>query len=151
MFSFITRLFRRGKKGVDDEAVAVTDKDAEKEIPYSLDFDGADQIDVIASDCTRKNIVAVGKLIVRPEEIKKIVDLLESLPEEGVRSVSMDACLEHELTAYKYGEPFAKCMFYKNMLKFPNGLFLDNDERAEIRQRELFKLIEVRPKMNRKI
>lgn len=148
MFSFIGRLFGKSKK---EEEGNKKDEKAEKEIPYSLDFEGADQIDVVAEDCSRKNIVAVGKLIVRPEEIAKIVDLLESLPEEGVRPVKMQMCMEHSLTAYKYDEPFAKCVFYKGMLKFPNGLFIDNNPRAEARQKELFKLIEVRPKMNRKV
>lgn len=140
MFSFITRFFKK-----KDENLKIEETVSE-EIPYTLDFAGAKAIEVMAEDCTRENVNSIGRRIVRPEYVDKIIELLAKLPTEGTEEMNILPCKEHTLIAHDIDDkPFAQVMFYKRKLKLENGLFIETNSRAEAKQEVLYQLIETRP------
>ena len=146
MFSFIGRLFGKGKKSEDEEVEEAKPYQKGDPIPYTTDFEGAVKIEVFARDCTRDNIAAVGQTIVRPAEINEIIKLLDSLAGEGERQLNTNECVEHTVTAYDKEEmPFAQVKFYDGHLMFENGRFIGSgaSERVRKKQTELYELIKV--------
>lgn len=148
MFSFVRRIFSK-KDRPEKQSVTVNADGSTKTLPYTLNFEGADEIRIVAEDCSRENVTAVARHIIRPSEVKHVIDLLEDLPTEGTAELETAPCTEHRLIAYKFDEPFATVTFYKRVLKLENGLFIANDAKAEKKQEELFRAIEVKPKIRK--
>lgn len=146
MFSFITRRFKKKPKEKEltpDEEIEAKRRAANAPTPYSMNFEGADEIQIAAVDCGRKNVEAVIHRVVRKDELTDIIERLADLPKEGERQMETDPCKEHTLTALTEGKKFALVTFYDGNLKLENGAFIANGERDLEKQAELYKLIKI--------
>lgn len=144
MFSLITRWFKKSDDEKDDSETEEPTYTKGDPIPHSLDFTGADRIHISAKDCVRDNIDSVGRDIYDTLVIRRAVELLDALPEEGEQHMNTDDCLEHVITAYKEEVPFARMHFFDGRVQLMNDLFLSERSPAIKAQAELFDIIHIR-------
>lgn len=119
---------------------------AAQDVPYSMNFTGADRLDIEQIDYEEEGEPKREKRITDPATIARIIELLASLPNGGELMAKMGPVRVHTIVAYRQDIPFAKVSFYGSMLKTENTAFLGlgSEDPISVREAELFSLIEIR-------
>ena len=92
---------------------------------YSMDFTGADRVDVVTTDYTKNDQPESTKTINDSDTIQMVVDILAKLPRNGEIFRSFVPEYKKTFIAYKAEQPFAYFEMYNEKLKTEGTSFYD--------------------------
>lgn len=136
MFSFFKK--QTGHSSVEPSANLLTSVTSEM---YSMDFVGAEKIIVLETDCTKRGKPQQQKVISDIDTIKNIINLLKTLPNDGLTMIKIGPCIRTSVYAVKRDFVFAYVDFFGGSLKLENTAFGVGGGEMEDRQKELYQLL----------